>query len=719
MADQAESEGKITGRTNWTAVGIGAAMLAVAVAAVAFTFYFIDRERQRDLQAWQVRLGIVADSRSAAVNEWVEQNFAVMRELTENASLQLYMTELAMAEGNRSDVTDEPAQASYLRNLLIATADRAGFKPPPAAGEVAANIERVGVAGIGLVDAGGRSLVSTSGMPPVSGKIRKAVAKALSGEPAMIDIYMGASNLPTMGFSLPVFAVQDESEGTEGIGAVVGMRIIGKELFDRLEQPGETETTTETYLVRSASNMVEYLSPLADGTEALKRSMALDTPDLAASFALATPGGFAIKQGYAGEEVLVTSRPIANLPWLLVRKISRAEALADTETRLTTILTVALLVIGGIGVTIVAVWRHGSSMRATAALEKSRIAAERFENMSKFMRLVTNSQPTVIAAVDGATTYTFANQPAADEAGIPADDMLGKTMASVIGPVKAKVFADINDRILRSFADSDDTDKERQSHIFTFGDEGEDEDEDLQIIKSDHIPLRGDRDHPPGVLMVLDDITELTRERRRSEQMLKQLINTLVSVVDRRDPFSAHHSTRIAEVSLAIAGEMNTPELVGKTSEIAGCLMNIGKIFVPQELLTKTDGLLAEERDMLANSYLVSADLLRNVPFDGPVVDTIEQMGEKWDGTGPLSLREEEIILPARVLAVANAFIGMISPRAYRGAMTFEKVSRILLEESNSKFDRKPVSALVNFLDNRGGMETWAHYRERPESADE
>ena len=221
-----------------------------------------------------------------------------------------------------------------------------------------------------------------------------------------------------------------------------------------------------------------------------------------------------------------------------------------------------------------------------------------------------------------------------------------------------------------------------------------------------------------GRLNMLDDITELTRERRRSEQMLKQLINTLLSVIDRRDPFSAHHSTRVAEVSLAIAGEMNTPELVGKTAEIAGSLMYLGKIFVPPELLTKTGNLLPEERDMLANSYLVSADLLRSGPFNGPVVDTIEQMGEKWDGTGPLNLHGEEIILPARVLAVANAFVGMISPRAYRGAMTFEKVSRILLGESNSKFDRKPISALINFLDNRGGTEAWAHYRERSENAD-
>ena len=64
-----------------------------------FAFRFVDQERSRNLQEWQIRLGIVADSRTAAVNEWVENNFAVLRELQQNASLQLYMTELEMAEG--------------------------------------------------------------------------------------------------------------------------------------------------------------------------------------------------------------------------------------------------------------------------------------------------------------------------------------------------------------------------------------------------------------------------------------------------------------------------------------------------------------------------------------------------------------------------------------------------------------------------------------------
>ena len=438
-------------RINWTAVGIGVGMAAVIAIAIFFTFSFIGEERKRTMQAWQVRLGIVANGRAASVNEWVEQNFAHMRELAENASLQLYMTELALSEGDASEITDEAAQATYLRNLLVATAERTGFKAPAPVGEVAANVEIVGVAGIGLVDADGKSLVSTPAMPPVSGRIRKAVAAALDGEPALIDMYLGASNLPTMGFVLPIYGVQDDAEGAKGIGAVIGMRTVGQVLFDRLKQPGDTTETAETYLVRSAGGTVEYLSPLADGTAPLKRSLAADTPDLAATFAIEKPGGFASKLDYAGEEVLVASRQVAGLGWVLARKIARAEALSGTETRLTTILVVFVLIIIGVTVAIIAVWRHGSSLRATAALEKASIAAQRFENMTKFMKVVTNSQPAVIAAVTGDTAYTFANEPASREAGITVEDMMGKTMASVMGPVKAKSLEEINTRILKNF----------------------------------------------------------------------------------------------------------------------------------------------------------------------------------------------------------------------------------------------------------------------------
>jgi len=164
--------------------------------------------------------------------------------------------------------------------------------------------------------------------------------------------------------------------------------------------------------------------------------------------------------------------------------------------------------------------------------------------------------------------------------------------------------------------------------------------------------------------------------------------------------------------------EMGLEELDKMTVDIAGNLMNLGKIFVPADILTKTTDLTAEERALTANAYLTTVDLIEGVTFEGPVVETIRQLGETWDGKGPLGLKDEEIIRTARVLAVANSFIGMISPRAYRGAMPFEKAADILMSETGTRFDRKPVTALINFLENRGGKNRWAHFREISEVSD-
>ena len=153
MAEEAESKesqsepaapetDKPRGKVNIKVIVVSVVLVAAVAAAVFFAFLFVEEERRREMQAWQARLGIVADSRAAAINEWVEQNFATMRELTQNASLQLYMTELELSEGDKEQISDEPAQASYLRNLLVATAERTGFTAPTSAGEVAANVEK-------------------------------------------------------------------------------------------------------------------------------------------------------------------------------------------------------------------------------------------------------------------------------------------------------------------------------------------------------------------------------------------------------------------------------------------------------------------------------------------------------------------------------------------------------------------------------------------------
>ncbi len=711
----------------------GVALVAGVVIAVLVARSFVDEELKRETQAWQVRLGIVADSRTQAVSDWLDGNFATLRELSQNASLQLYMSELAAASGQPDAAADAPLDANdpdallqgldgsdggglgagasfdFLRNLLIATAERTPFKAPPPVGEIAANVERLGVAGLGLVDKNTDPIISTPDMPPITGRMRQAIRDALDGEPTVIDMYIGATGEPTIGFAMPVYAIQEGGAGARGIGAVVGIRLLDDSLWDQLVQPGTLSESAETILVRKTGGKVEYLSPLNDGTAPLKRSLALASPNLAIAEAINVPGAFINNLDYSGDRVLMVSREVAGVPWILARKISRDEALGPIEGRLNVILGVFIAIIVSVTLTILFVWKHGASARASEALHRAQVSLERFQNLTKFMKMVTDNQPTQIVAVDRDTIYTFANQTAADGAGIPQEDFLGKTMASVIGPAKAQEYQGLVRNVIDDF--------ERHQKIFQFGDpelvetDGEDA---YQMVKVDGLPLRGDRDYPPGCLLVIDDITELQLARLKSEKMMKELIDTLVSVVDRRDPFSANHSSRVAEVSRAIAAEMGLEDLNVRTVDISGSLMNLGKIFVPEELLMKTEDLTEQERTLVSNAYLTTVDLIENVTFEGPVIETIRQFGETWDGRGPLGLKEEEIVVTARILAVANTFVGMVSPRAYRGAMTFRKASDILMDMTGNKLDRRPVTALVNYLENRGGMSRWAHFREDP-----
>lgn len=699
MSDQSGESTGVVGRANRIVTGAIVGLVAVAAIGVWLVFEFVGSERERDLRNWQVRMAIVADGRAASVQDWVDQQFAVVRDLAVNQSLQLYVTELNLGI---SDPDGEPAELSYLRNLLAVTAERSGFSIPPIQGGIPANVEQAGLAGIGLVGVNGETLVASPGMPPLTPDMRAVVAQAGSGVQSVHDLNLGLGDVPSMGFAAPIYAIQDDTGKTDAIGVVFGVRPIGADLFDRFQQPGDTLSSSETFLVRRTGGLIDYLSPLADGTSPLIRSLDVGTQDLAAAFVIESPGRFATKRNYANAEVLVTGRALVRVPWFLVRTLGAEEAFTEIETRSTTLLTVFLLIVGVFAAALVAVWRHATSIREAQSAERYRITAELFTNVTEFLRAVTDNMPDPIFAVDREGKYTFANMAAAKEAGLHPREMVGKLLSGVIGPARARPFQELNNQVIAS--------QQPASRILRWDDEDR-----LRIVRSDHEPLPQTRLRPAGALVILKDLTEISTERDRRERALQQLVQTLMGVVDRRDPFSGNHSARVAEVARCIADEMGLDEVQQETVQIAGSLINLGKLLLPRQLLTKQDELNDEERETLRQSVQNSADLLEGVDFEGPVLATIRQMQAHWDGSGPQGLSGENIEVTARVLAVANSFVGMASARAYRDAITFNRACAILQDGAGSTFDRRPVSALINYLDNRGGREQWLHFGERPD----
>lgn len=677
-----------------TLVSLGAVML-VAVVLAGIAYDYVRRERARELVQWQVRLGIVADSRALDVGRWVDDQFGVLRGIAQNASVQLYMTNLEYAVPDADAV-----EGQYLRNILDATAMREGFLAQ-AQTAIDANVSPTGDSGLALIDANLRPLAVTPGMPLLPDAMGEAIRAAAGGRPGLMDMRIGTNGRPVIGLAVPVYAVQADPGTSPAIGFVVGLKIVDERLFDRLRQPGDVVATAENLLIRGDDRHIAYLSPLADGTPPLTRKLARDTPELASVFALTSPGGFAERRDYRGNVVLVTGRAVPNTPWVVERKVDREVALGESDRRFRVALGVIFAAIAAIAAGALALWQHGSSIRVSRMAIRHKVASDLFEGLLQFVRTITDSQPSQIVTCDGAGRVTFANRRFAETWGLAVTAVKGKALADVIGPARAKPIEEINRRVLAS--------GETETHIHAFEHDGE-----RTLWATEHVAVAAGPRREAGVLVVMSDITELDRAQQRSATVLAELVAALVALVDRRDPHAALQSARTAEVSAAIAGELGLDDVGVETARLAGQLMNVGKIVVPPEVLTKTGPLTSEERQILSQSLAVSAGIIEKVPFPGPVAETIRQIAEHWDGSGPLGLRGEQILVTARIVAVANAFVAMVSTRAYRDALGFDQACDALRQGESTAFDRRPVSALIHIIDNREGGARWAHFRTPP-----
>ncbi len=674
-----------------------AVLLAIAVSGGVLVLRFVSSEWQRELRAWQVRMGIVADSRLAAVDGWLGRQFQEMAGLAENASLQLYMTQLAEGGAGVEDADVAAAQAEYLQNLIETTATRAGFVDRGAGASVAANVAQAGTGGIALLGAGNQVLAATAGMPPLAGRLREFVTGLTPGERSLFDIHRNAAGRPSMAFAVPVFAVQGDRDAQSQIGVVVGIKEVGDDLYPLLRQPGETSATALSVLIRRGGAAIEYLSPLPDGQPPLSLRMAADTPDLDAAFAIGRPGGFdGSRRDYRDRPVLVTSRGFAQAPWTLMYTVERGEALAATQSRLQWLTVAAIIGVTLVAVSLLATWIYGTSLRRAETAARYRELAERVEEQRNLLRLVTDSQPTGIFILDGEGRCRFANREAGRVAGVPAEDIVGKPIANVVGPEAAKRYLTLSQKVLES--------GEPASDVARVAENGA-----VRVVQTDHIPVAASRELPKSVLVVERDITEAVTERERRTRTLSQIVRTLVGVVDRRDPYAANHSQRVAGLARAIAGEMNLGEREADTAETAGNLLNFGKILVAPELLTRSGDMSEDDRRTVRQSIQTSAALLDGIEFDGPVVETLRQAQARWDGMGiPAGLAGDDILITARIVSVANAFVGMVSKRAYREALAIDRAVDAILSEAGKAFDRRVVVALINYLDNRGGRQQWA-----------
>jgi putative nucleotidyltransferase with HDIG domain len=182
-----------------------------------------------------------------------------------------------------------------------------------------------------------------------------------------------------------------------------------------------------------------------------------------------------------------------------------------------------------------------------------------------------------------------------------------------------------------------------------------------------------------------------------------QTVEAITALSAMRDPYTAGHERRVAEIAVAIGAEMGLDAHRQQGLRVAGYLHDVGKINAPAEILSKPGALSAAEFALVKEHARAGYDVLKNVEFPWPVALVALQHHERIDGSGyPQGLKGDEIILEARIVAVADVVEAIASHRPYRAALGIEKSLAEIERGRGTAFDADVVDACLRLFRERG-----------------
>lgn len=198
-------------------------------------------------------------------------------------------------------------------------------------------------------------------------------------------------------------------------------------------------------------------------------------------------------------------------------------------------------------------------------------------------------------------------------------------------------------------------------------------------------------------------VIQRTKKIEESESKLKEalegIIHAVALTVETRDPYTAGHQQRVAELACAIAKEMGlSPDQI-EGIRLAGVIHDLGKIYVPAEILNRPGKLTSIERELIHVHPQVGYDILKGISFPWPIAEIVYQHHERMNGKGyPRSLPGEDIFLEARIIAVADVVEAMSSHRPYRPAPGIDLALKEIAKNKEILYDSNVAEACLNLF---------------------
>jgi PAS domain S-box-containing protein/putative nucleotidyltransferase with HDIG domain len=225
-------------------------------------------------------------------------------------------------------------------------------------------------------------------------------------------------------------------------------------------------------------------------------------------------------------------------------------------------------------------------------------------------------------------------------------------------------------------------------------------------IEETMMPISNSRLGGSGHVLVFRDISarkraemELKESWERLHQALEGTIQAMALTIEIRDPYTAGHQRRVSKLSCAIARELGMSEDQVEGIRVAGDIHDIGKIYVPAEILSKPGQITAIEYGIIKTHPQIGFDILKTIKFPWPVAQIVLQHHERLDGSGyPLAISGDQILKEARILSVADIVEAMSSHRPYRPAQGIGKALEEVVQNKGLFYDSDVVEACVKLF---------------------
>jgi len=236
--------------------------------------------------------------------------------------------------------------------------------------------------------------------------------------------------------------------------------------------------------------------------------------------------------------------------------------------------------------------------------------------------------------------------------------------------------------------------------------------DEIQLYRKDgrkiwvHLAMRAIRDGK-GRLMFLDGLVgDLTDRKENIAKLRKALggtVQAIASLVEARDPYTAGHQRRVADLARAIAGEMSLSSEIIDGIRLAGTIHDIGKVSIPAEILSSPRKLSELEFSLIKTHAQSGYEIIKDVEFPWPIARIILEHHERVNGTGyPNGLSGGDILLESRILAVADVVEAMATHRPYRPSLGLDKALEEINRNRGTLYDSDAVNACLRLFHEKG-----------------